>query len=104
MVKLVERHTKTETFVQLALVGATVEGYRVRTGNLPPDLDALSPEFISAIPIDPYTGEPILFSRTDQYYRVFSRGAEDSGFERTPESSPSTDARFLQFVIPLHED
>lgn len=40
-----------------------VERYRAHRGEYPPSLDALVPDFVEALPIDPYSGKPFVYAR-----------------------------------------
>ena len=61
-----------------------VERYRVAHGNLPETADALVPEFIESVPIDPYSGEPIRYGLLPNGYVAYSvakNGIDDGGVE-----------------------
>jgi hypothetical protein len=40
-----------------------IERYLLDNGKLPENLDALTPKYLTAIPIDPFTGKPLLYKR-----------------------------------------
>jgi hypothetical protein len=44
---------------RLASLATAVTVFRVKTGALPESLDKLIPEYIEAIPTDPFDGEPL---------------------------------------------
>ena len=57
--------------VSVATLG--IERYRrAHAGGLPPDLASLVPAFLPAVPIDPFTGQPIIYKIAAQNYMVYS--------------------------------
>ncbi|MBN2020655.1 MAG: hypothetical protein JW749_10580 [Sedimentisphaerales bacterium] len=59
-----------------------IERYRLQKGNLPDLLDDISPQYIEAVPLDPFTGKPLLYIRDGDLYTVYSAGfnrIDDSG-------------------------
>ncbi len=62
--------------------GLACERFRLVTGHWPDDLDALIPDYLSEIPLDPFDDQPIRFVRTDQGVKVYCIGGDltdDSG-------------------------
>ncbi len=64
----------------LALVRCTVltiavERYQYQHGELPTVLDDLCPAYIGSLPLDPFTGQELLFSRNDETFVIYSVGA-----------------------------
>jgi hypothetical protein len=58
-----------------------IEGYHAATGEYPDSLDALVPEWIDALPSDPYTGGELVYQRMDDAhgnddYRLLSYGID----------------------------
>jgi hypothetical protein len=57
--------------------------YQLRHGNLPPNLSALVPEFLPAVPLDPVDGNPLHYrpngDGTYLLYSVGSNGKDDGG-------------------------
>ncbi len=56
--------------VKSALAAAAVERYRLKYDRLPESLDALVPEFLDAVPEDPFTGGKLSFIQGDLFYVV----------------------------------
>jgi len=58
-----------------------LSAYRAAEGEYPKKLDVLAPEFLAAIPRDPYIGEPIRYKRTRKGYVLYCVGpdGEDNG-------------------------
>ncbi|MBL7040279.1 MAG: hypothetical protein ISR77_16700 [Pirellulaceae bacterium] len=56
--------------------------YRVAEDQFPETLDSLVPEFLPALPLDPFDGNPLRIKTTDQelvLYSVGPDGADDDG-------------------------
>lgn len=65
-----------------------VERYRLRTDRLPDSLDALTPEFLAAVPRDPFSGKPFWAKATpEKGLRVYAEGDR-----RDTRGSPLKDA------------
>jgi hypothetical protein len=67
--------------VRVARVALAVERYRLAEGVLPGLLDDLVPEYLAAIPQDPYDGKPMRYKLLEKGYVVYSVGSdgEDNG-------------------------
>jgi len=52
-----------------------------RIGQYPEALDELIPEYLSSVPIDPVSGEPIKYSRNGEGYTVTAPHLHGSGGE-----------------------
>ncbi|MFI4862450.1 MAG: hypothetical protein ACIAXF_17425 [Phycisphaerales bacterium JB063] len=57
------------------------ERYRLATGGIPASLDALVPDYLDEVPIDPIDGQPMRYRTTDAGFVVYSIGTdlEDNG-------------------------
>lgn len=55
--------------------------YRQQYGALPDTLETLVPEYVTAVPQDPFTGRDLLYAATDSRFVVYSTGSdgEDNG-------------------------
>ena len=90
------------TLAQLrnARIALAIEEYRAAKGSLPESLTALTPEFIDAIPADPFTGDPLKYKKLADGYTVYSvnkDGKDDGGKERGDKDAmlqPGTDIPF----------
>lgn len=49
-----------------------IERYRRAEKAIPDSLNDVCPQYIKSIPIDPFTGQPILYTHDDKTYKVFS--------------------------------
>ncbi len=72
-----------ETMRRLMIVAIALKRYQMQNHNLPPMLEALAPNFISALPSDPMSGKPLCY-RVDStsgfvLYSVGEDGVDDGG-------------------------
>ena len=56
-----------------------LRAYQLTHGNLPPDLDALVPEFLDAVPIDDFNGQPLHYSAEKKIVYSVGRNLKDDG-------------------------
>ena len=65
--------------IRAARVAVTIERYRrAHQGQLPASLNELTPNLLTAIPIDPFSGQPMLLARDADGYVVYSVGPNRS--------------------------
>jgi hypothetical protein len=64
-----------------------VERYRLARGRWPESLAALVPEFLAAVPADPYDGQPLRYRRLADGVVVYSVGPDgaDGGGQSNPD-------------------
>lgn len=63
--------------LQCAETALAVERYRLKYRSLPPSLEAMVPEFMDAVPIDPFDGRPIRYLlREGGGYTLYSIGED----------------------------
>jgi len=74
--------------VRVAQTALAVERFRRANSNSPPaELNQLTPAFLSAVPLDPFNGQPLLFKRAGEGYVVYSVGSDghdNGGLEQDP--------------------
>jgi len=63
--------------VRLVDCAYAIAEYRAVRGEYPPSLDALLPEFIEAIPLDPFAGESLSYRRVDNQFVLYSVGENE---------------------------
>jgi type II secretory pathway pseudopilin PulG len=59
-----------------ARLGLALYRYRAQHGRFPEKLDDVVPEFIAAVPPDPFDGKPLRLRQTDRGATVYSIGPE----------------------------
>jgi hypothetical protein len=94
--------------IDAANIMVAIERFRAATGGLPPDLNALVPAYLDALPMDVITGGPFMYARTTQLrngYALWSPGLDGTdqlSADLSAELSGATTHR--QLLMPLHDD
>ncbi len=70
----VGRVSQTKTQIAATEAMAAVKWYQLQTGTFPGSLDALVPGYLPAAPIDPFSGEPLRYRKTDTGAAIYSVG------------------------------
>ena len=89
-----ERAIEVETERQMMLAVIALKRFQLRHGQLPPDLEALVPELLPAVPYDYMSAKPLCYRlKPDASYVLYSVGldGEDNGGDPNPPpgASPS---------------
>lgn len=75
--------------LDMTRLAAALAVYRAEHGEYPAKLAALVPEIIPDMPMDLYSGQPLIYSRKDNggylLYSVFEYGVDDGGTQRDGE-------------------
>ena len=69
-----EAGTRGETKADLSQVGIALSRYQKQNGNFPDSLDPLAPDYLPALPADPYTGKPFVYRIDDEGALIYSLG------------------------------
>jgi len=77
------------------------ELYRRKNGKWPAKLDDLVPEFLPAVPTDPFTNLPLVMKTTAESCKVYSVGQDgtDNGGNLANDLKPGTDIGF-EVTVP----
>jgi hypothetical protein len=74
---------RTEALRRLAVTAIAIQRYQMKNQQAPPDLAALVPEFLAAEPIDPMSGQTLLYRVGSDgvvlLYSVGENGVDDGG-------------------------
>lgn len=65
---------RVAALVRMARTTVAVERFGLAEGRMPERLEDLVPDFLDAVPIDPYDGEALRVGRTDSAYKIYSVG------------------------------
>ncbi|HEX5446662.1 MAG TPA: hypothetical protein VFW87_22780 [Pirellulales bacterium] len=87
-----------------ARVAVAVERFRLRHAEPPKTLDALIPEFLPEVPLDPFDGQPLRYRLDAGEYAVYSLGADliDQGGQADDSPQPGMPPD-LVFRVPLEQ-
>jgi len=73
---------------RLTLLAAALKLHQLRHGDYPNSLDALAPDPLAEVPLDPFTNEPFVYERRDGGFAIWSlgrNGVDDGGSDQTGE-------------------
>ena len=88
--KAVFKAVRSDVTMRSAATGCALERYRLKHGNYPESLAALVPAFLSQVPLDPGSRQPLRYQRTaDGLFRLWSvgvNGRDEGGVLRKPGS------------------
>ena len=76
-----DEHAAAQAGVATAIA---LRRYRLAHGAYPDDLSALAPECLKALPIDPYTGKPPVYSRIGSGFELKAGLPSIGGYDRRP--------------------
>jgi hypothetical protein len=102
--KIHEADLKWKAMLRAAAVALAAERYRGSTGSVPKDLQQLVPHFLPTVPLDPYSGKPMVWKTTDTgfiIYAVWLNRTDDDGHIRVQPGKPPTDCG-LEFWDAKH--
>jgi hypothetical protein len=79
--------------IRLATTAIAVERFRLARGRLPENLNELVPQFLSAMPADPFSGQPLRYYHLTKGYVIYSVGSDghDDGGREKPADWKSSD-------------
>jgi hypothetical protein len=103
--KAINKYAFAQANLDLTIVACALERYRLANGQYPDSLAALSPKFITAVPNDVISGEPLKYRRTDDgqflLYSVGWNGKDDGGnVAMTTGTTPRMDQMQGDWVWP----
>ncbi len=83
LLNVVERADVAEIRRTLGETALAIERHRIQTGHAPATLADLVPAYLSAVPLDPWTGKPLLYEAAGNRWRLRSE-ADVSSVELHP--------------------
>jgi len=93
----------TQARIRLATTALAVEAFRRTRGRLPVELEELTPQFLGAVPTDPFDGHPLRYRLRPRGYIIYSVDADghDDGGREPPENKKSADTNSydLTFIV-----
>ena len=67
-------HARITAQLECTRVALAAERLRLKTGRLPGSIDELVPEYLDAVPLDPFDGKPLRLATTDEGIVIYSVG------------------------------
>jgi hypothetical protein len=83
---------RTRAHLRLLRAELALREYRERHAGYPPKLEGLVPQCLTAVPVDPFSGQPLRYRRQGEGYVLYSVGPDGKDDGGTPSSSRSADA------------
>jgi hypothetical protein len=71
--------SKNDTQLQATHTILALRAYQLTHGNLPSDLNALVPEFLDAVPVDDFDGQPLRYSPDRRIVYSVGQNLKDDG-------------------------
>lgn len=89
----ITKEASSFAYLRTSIAAIAVERFRLAHGQLPENLNELVPQFISAVPIDPFDGQPLRYHRLSKGYVIYSIGSDgqDDGGREKPADWKSGD-------------
>ena len=83
--KAIEHVVRTEADANLTVTILALELYKRENGQYPESLNSLVPEYLQAVPSDPFTTKPLIYRKEGNKYILYSCGVDmdDDGGEIT---------------------
>ena len=81
---LIFRYTRTETLQNMLITSFALRAYKADHGTYPPDLPALAPDYLKAIPADLFSPGPLKYKVTGKSYALYSVGPDGNDDGGTP--------------------
>jgi hypothetical protein len=89
----ITKEASSYAYLRTSIVAIAVERFRLAHGKLPEKLDELVPQFLSAVPVDPFDGVPLRYHHLAKGYVIYSVGSDghDDGGREKPADWKSGD-------------
>jgi hypothetical protein len=104
MTKIGEASRRKHAYLRCMIAGLAAERYRRDRHRWPESLGQLSPRYLDLVPLDPFSGAPILYRRDRQKIIIYSVGndAVDNGghLDRERPTQPGVDLGFQFWGVP----
>jgi hypothetical protein len=92
---LMRQETRAVAWLETAATALAAERYRLGQGRFPDAVDQLVPDYLAAVPVDPFDGAPLRYRRADRGFVVHSvgeDGRDDGGQGHRPTGGGKSDA------------
>ena len=88
-----ERKSRNDVQLQATRTILALRAYQLEHGNLPPDLNALVPEFLDAVPVDDFNGQPLRYSAEKKIVYSVGKNLKDDGGDDNTSADDSSQRR-----------
>ncbi|MCI0536331.1 MAG: hypothetical protein L0Z50_14010 [Verrucomicrobiales bacterium] len=93
LLRIAAKEAATQAHLDLARTALAIERFRHAKSVLPGGLDELTPQFLEAVPRDPFDGAPLRYHRLAKGYLIYSIDSDgrDDGGREPPDRKKTTD-------------
>jgi hypothetical protein len=99
--KMAVNFRRSQATMRCAIAGVAAERFRRKTGTWPESINALVPDYLSAVPFDPFDGKPLRCRRLKDGIAIYSIGPDladnDGTIDRKNPTADGTDIGFQLF-------
>jgi hypothetical protein len=97
-----EVHAKALALRNATIAGIAIERFRRDHGQIPNELSELVPNYLDAVPSDPFDGQPLRYLQRDDRFAVYSlgRNGEDDGGNASGEADIVFEVRQTRTSAP----
>jgi hypothetical protein len=81
-----------------------IERYRLRHNRLPAQLAELVPEFLPAVPLDPFDGKPLRYVVRENEYLIYNVGVDGLDNLGSGDESGKPDDAFIVPILPTKQE
>ncbi|UCC95239.1 MAG: hypothetical protein JSW40_00400 [Candidatus Omnitrophota bacterium] len=104
LIKAVNSYYDPKAKLRILKLAAAIRLYIFQEGRLPDTLDNLIPDYLEAIPLDPWSGQPLIYVRQGRQFTLYSFGPDRTdnngtgvGFETVLESIKELEGKDIVF-------
>ena len=86
LIRAYTQEAKLDALLGAAEIGIANRIYRLKNGKFVDNLNQLTPEILSSLPLDPFTGKDYIYKKKDKGFIVYSVGedlVDDGGVEKS---------------------
>jgi hypothetical protein len=96
------RQSRVEALRELLITAIAVKRHCLRASKLPPDLNAVVPEFLPTVPRDPMDGQPLRYRvEPDGSWRLYSVGLDRHDDGGRPDQPNAGTPSERDIVLPM---
>ena len=82
--KYLDDEVEQDARLACAIIAVVAERFRLANQRWPQNLEELSPTYLKAVPLDPFSGQPMKLARTGTAFIVYSIGSAHKEYEEKP--------------------
>ncbi len=98
------KHSRSEAEMRLLRTDVAIELFRRKNLRYPNILSEVVPEYLDAVPFDPFTGKPMLYRTTTNSYLLYSAGPDKKDDGGTPLTKSSRAAAQVSLYFETDPD